>query len=70
MKTTYKTMDREHMGPETTPEYLRDFKAACAARQRRTGESDDEVTEHVWDDGNCGDRIAAELERDIKRDIE
>lgn len=53
---TYKTMTVEHLGDNTNERDLEWFRAACVVRQAETGESDEEVTDWMWGQGDWGDR--------------
>lgn len=55
---TYETMTVEHLGSGATDEDLAAFVAACEARQKQTGESDEEVTDWMWNNGDFGARVA------------
>jgi hypothetical protein len=50
--TTYRTMDTSDLGDNCDSADLGRFRAACAARQRETGETDEVVTEWMWAQGD------------------
>jgi hypothetical protein len=54
MTSTYRTMTVERLGGNATAEDLELFRRACADRQRQTGETDEEVTDYCWNDGDWG----------------
>jgi len=50
--TTYKNMTVEHLGDNAAADDLALFQRACQDRQRQTGETDEQVTEHCWCNGD------------------
>lgn len=51
----------EHLGAEATEEDVEQFKAACWAYIERTGATEEEAMDYIWNDGNFCGRIDAEL---------
>lgn len=50
--STYRTMTTEHLGANSTEQDLAWFCAACRARQADTGETDEQVTDYMWGNGD------------------
>lgn len=65
-ETTFREMDVEHLGNSATEEDLVRFTEACERRQARTGESDAEVTDAIWNGGLFDEAIAEEWYRNGK----
>lgn len=55
--TTYRTMGISDLGDNATYADLEAFARACQARQQKTGEDDETVTEYYWGNGDWAERI-------------
>ena len=54
---TYRDMTEEYLGSEATADDLAAFVTACATYQERTGCTDAEATDYVWDGGRWHPRV-------------
>ena len=54
---TYRDMTEEYLGSEATADDLAAFVTACATYQERTGCTDAEATDYVWDGGSWHPRV-------------
>jgi hypothetical protein len=59
--TTFRNMDVSDLADDATLAELVLFRQACEKRQRLTGETDCEVTEWMWGEGDWWTRVHAAL---------
>jgi hypothetical protein len=62
MRTTFRDMDISDLGQDATDADLQMFRNACVCRRATTGESDEQVTEWMWNDGDWMGQVQEYIE--------